>query len=488
MLAHHYLTALELLTATGADTSGIRERAVPALHDAAERAMSLNAYGTAAGFLSHAMQLLQSPDDASPELLLAAGRAFGMAGRRGDELERALAAFEARGDRERAAETAIELSRRDWHRGDTSAARAWIDRAEGLVEGARPSRARAAVLAEGARIAMVNYEPDAALRLSAAAIEVAGELGEVGIRADAMVTRGACLASGGDPDGLRMVEDAIALVGGRGRIAGRGWTNLAAAKSMAGEIRDAVRVSEEGLRLSTTEGDGQGATFLRGGLCAGRYSLGNWDDALVLADELLSAPDGFHYLDSLALDIMSRILEARGDVATARTDIERAVAIARETGEAQAIWPTITNAARHALRHDRREEADHLMREVENSLAETDGIGDPDEWQVVLVLTLTDLGRPEAAARLAERLPPVFWGKVCRAVLDGAPEAGADLLATRGEQPLQAELRVRAARRLVEEGRSVEAERQLSMARAFYRGVGAVAFLRAAEEVLAAAS
>jgi tetratricopeptide (TPR) repeat protein len=265
-------------------------------------------------------------------------------------------------------------------------------------------------------------------------------------------------------------------------------TNLSASKQMAGEFRDAVRITEQGLRLSSTEGDGQAATFLRGGLCAGRYSLGDWDEALVLAGELLSAPESFRYLDGMAYEIRSLIFEARGDLAASRAEHERAVAIARESGEAQQIWPVITSAARQAYQDGRGDEAVRLMREVEDSLAETDAIGDPDEWHVVLMLTLCDLDRGEMAGRLAERLPDGFWRDVCGAVLDEELEVGADMLGAKGEQPLQADLRVRAARRLVDDGRPAEAERQLSLARTFYRAVGATAFLQAADEVLAAAS
>jgi hypothetical protein len=57
-----------------------------------------------------------------------------------------------------------------------------------------------------------------------------------------------------------------------------------------------------------------------------------------------------------------------------------------------------------------------------------------------------------------------------------------------GEQPMQAELRLLAAGRLAAEGRLADAEQQLNLARAFWDSVGAVAYLREADEVLAAAS
>ena len=64
----------------------------------------------------------------------------------------------------------------------------------------------------------------------------------------------------------------------------------------------------------------------------------------------------------------------------------------------------------------------------------------------------------------------------------------ADILATTGEQTLQAELRLLAARQLVGEGRQAEAALQLDRARAFWTGVGATAYLREADELFAAVS
>ena len=47
MLAHHYLTALELARAAGNETPELVERARVALRDAGDRAASLNAFAAA---------------------------------------------------------------------------------------------------------------------------------------------------------------------------------------------------------------------------------------------------------------------------------------------------------------------------------------------------------------------------------------------------------------------------------------------------------
>jgi hypothetical protein len=78
--------------------------------------------------------------------------------------------------------------------------------------------------------------------------------------------------------------------------------------------------------------------------------------------------------------------------------------------------------------------------------------------------------------------------RVCRAAAERAYAEAADLLASMGEQPVRARLRLLAARQLAEEGRLADAEQQLNLARAFWASLGAVAYLREADEVLSAAS
>ena len=106
-LAHHYRTAIELRRASGEDVGELAPRAIRALHEAGEHALALGAYRIAGSFLEGALELLPPGDEPSAELVFDAGRAFGFAGRHGDELERAVEAFERAGDPERAAEAAV---------------------------------------------------------------------------------------------------------------------------------------------------------------------------------------------------------------------------------------------------------------------------------------------------------------------------------------------------------------------------------------------
>jgi len=57
MLAHHYLAALDLAHAAGQDTDGLAPQARAALQQAGDRAVALNAFGSAAGYYRDALAL-----------------------------------------------------------------------------------------------------------------------------------------------------------------------------------------------------------------------------------------------------------------------------------------------------------------------------------------------------------------------------------------------------------------------------------------------
>jgi hypothetical protein len=269
-------------------------------------------------------------------------------------------------------------------------------------------------------------------------------------------------------------------------VASRAHTNLSVAWSSLGDLRRAREALEEGLARAEKEGDAQGSWFMRGNLLGSRFSSGDWDGALALAQSFAASPES-GYQETGAHDILARILLARGDEAAAQTEMRLAVEQA-QGGDAQMWWPTLISLAHFARRSGSLEECRNAIDEVVEALADSETVGDPQEWHVELVLELDALDRGADAAKMVARLPEGLWSRVCGAAVERAYAEAADLLASMGEEPLQARLRLLAARQLAAEGRLGDAEQQLNLARAFWASVDAVAYLREADEVLAAAS
>jgi class 3 adenylate cyclase/tetratricopeptide (TPR) repeat protein len=484
-LAHHYLTAIELRRAAGEDLTARAPRAVQALQDAGERALALGAFDAAVSFLEHALELL--PDDAEPsaELLFHAGRAFAHAGRPDDHLVRAVDAFERAGDPERAAEAAVAASWHAWHTRPADA-RGLLDRATAIVDGRPPSRATALVLAEQARMLLMNFQFESGRREAERAIEHARLIGDIELEADATVTQAGCMTKVGDNSGMELFDRALELVG-HGRVAARAYTNLGVAWASLGDLRRAIEISAEGAALADRDGDMQGAAFLRGNILGIRFDMGEWDEALRDASSLIGAP-GFNRQEYLARTVRAIILESRGEPAAAEVDFELALASARESGEAAAVLPALVVLAGFRRRQGRTGDAAAALDEVVAELEASESVGDVQEFHVELVVELLNADRPHAAESIVGRMPSGPWRDACRALVDGEDAQAADTLASIGTERLAAELRLRSARALASAGRLGEAEAQLELGRAFFRTVGGTAFLAEADAIVTAAS
>jgi tetratricopeptide (TPR) repeat protein len=342
------------------------------------------------------------------------------------------------------------------------------------------------VIAEQARQEMLAYNPDRARELAAEAVSLATVIGDDEIRADALVTGGVVIATGGDLAGVRMIQEALDLVGNRGKVASRAYTNLSVAYGSLGERSEALAALERGLERSEREGDEQGAWFLRGNIISFLYSGGEWDRCLDLVQMFLDEPQETYMLNA-ALEARARILDARGD-ATALDTMRSALEFSERLGDPQTMWPSQVTLAWLARRHDRLAESNAVLEEVFTAMSDNESVGDPQEWHIELVTELAAVGRDADARAIAARLGGGPWADAGLAVVEGRLADAAEVMAAIGDMPLQARLRFLAARRLALEGRLAEAEAQLAQARAFWSSVGATAYLREADDVIAAAS
>src|ERR687891_494607 len=178
LLAHHYLSALELARAAGVDSGVLSEAAANALLRAGERAFALNAFSSAARFIDEALELGVA-DEERPWAMFRLGAALHQAGdqRRREVLETARDALLEAGDPETAAEACALLAEVWWDQGQNDRGRRELDRAQELVRGRPPSRSAARVLVEVSRYAMLSDETDEAIRTGREALEMAEALG-----------------------------------------------------------------------------------------------------------------------------------------------------------------------------------------------------------------------------------------------------------------------------------------------------------------------
>jgi hypothetical protein len=110
-------------------------------------------------------------------------------------------------------------------------------------------------------------------------------------------------------------------------------------------------------------------------------------------------------------------------------------------------------------------------------------------WVIPFVVVLKALGRAQQLEEIARNATiSTRWLEAGLAYANDAFSEAADTLGDMGSRPEEAFVRLRAAEALVGAGRRAEADVQLERALAFYRSVGATAYIREAEGLFAASA
>ena len=134
LLAHHYLSALELARATGSDTSELEGLARHALRAAGERALELNSFAPAIRYFDAALELWPVDDPERPHVLYGHGRAHWAGAATGVEsLEAARDGFLRLGALENAAAAETIRGEIVWAQGRAAAARTPVHRAAAML-------------------------------------------------------------------------------------------------------------------------------------------------------------------------------------------------------------------------------------------------------------------------------------------------------------------------------------------------------------------
>ena len=492
MLAHHYLEALRLRRAAGQEERAeLIERARLAARDAGGRALALGAFPTAARFYEAALELWPEDEPERADLLLDYGRSrFDDVAFDEKLLDEATEGLLREGNREAAAEAQSMVGTIWLNRGEGEEASKHLEDARRLVEDRAPSRAKAFVLQELSRAAMMADDFERAIELASESLRLAEELGIDDMRARNLNTLGVARVHGGDEAGIRDLEQAVAI-----GAAANSHEECAAAANLAwttvvlGDLRRAWDLHQECRRIADRLGLDSYIRWQRAEHVFQCHWLGRWDEALATADEFIREVEAgsSHYMESGCRHIRGAIRLARGDPAAAFADATRATEVARGTRDPQARNPALAFEACARLAVGDREGAGAIANELLAAWSKT-GVRHPHE-SVDGAWALRELGRSEELADAFERPPgQTPWYEAARSIAAGDLAGAADIYAEIGSVPDEVYARLRAAAELVRAGRRVDADAQLRPALPVFVRLGATAWAAEGEALLAASA
>jgi hypothetical protein len=490
VIAHHYVSALDLARAAGLETAELAESARLALHEAGDRAASLNAFAAAKRFYRSALDLWPEDDPAYPQLLFRYGRARFFSEDEGeDSLARAAEELLDAGDRAGASEAETLVGELRWIEGDRDRAFEHFEGAARLMEDEPPSRSKAYVLGNLSRFLMTADEAERSIAIGFAAFKMAQELGLEDVEAHVLSTIGVARVMIGDLGGRVDLERAIQIaeqINSPEVI--RGYNNLASTHAALGDLPRAFGLYELATRAAERFGRIRALRWLEAERMNELYWGGRWDEALALADQFVEQAEGGlpHHREVDARLTRGRIRLARGDVAGALEDSARALAFARRVRDPQTLFPALAFNARILLVTNDPEGATESATTLLDTWAEA-GVTFAAFWLADLAVALADLNRGPDLERACKAYVqiPTRWLDAALAVAQGGDLEAAGTYAAIGSLPDEAEARLRAAVALTQSKRQTEAEAELAPALEFYRSVKATGWLRRAETLVA---
>ena len=372
VLAHHFLTALELAGAAGhaEESKELEAHAIRYLVLAGERALPLDV-ASAEAQLARALARAPAGHSQRAILLERWGQAAQQQGRLQEAkaaLEEALALDRERGETIAAGRALTALNVLLRRLGDPRSEDA-IAEAITLLEAQPPGRDLVAAYAELSGTRLLGNAHGDAIAAAEQALRIAAEIG-LAEPARALGYRGAARAYLGERDGLEDMRRALALAieQGRGRDAATLHNNLAISIWAYEVPKAALAACQEGLDFCERRGI---AEFTLGIAAMRLTFLAASDDlelVLVEAEPLVARLEATSPGDVVeARSVQLRLLAQRGEHGPASVAAAEAiVATARESGELQMMSMAFAAAAELLLAQGRPEQARALLAELEH--------------------------------------------------------------------------------------------------------------------------
>ena len=488
LLAHHWQAAYQYARASRQPTSELALSARLALRAAGDRALSLNDFEGADRWYSAALELWPHDDPDRPLLLLRLGEAQVQGAAKGDAfLEEAANGLLADGDVERAAEAYRLRALLIGRQGQTATARDLYQQALTLLSDRGPSKVRAAVLGELARLLFLTGHLNRAFQAATEALHLAERLGLREQAAMAYCVLGNVRIDRGDESGFADIERATEIALGANYVEAAGmYGDLASASIVLGDLGRGFALQETARESAQKFGVVHILRHLEVERILQDYLQGAWKLAAQGCRDFLAGVESGspHDVADVCWQVQALIELGHGAHLQAMSSAQRAAESGASSGVTQMLLPAFAVHARVLLANGRVAEARARVDEVLAVDPERLAPCNPD-WCGSLAIVLHDLGRGGefmAAVPAAHRTNP--WVVAAQAVAEGDFASAAIHYATIGSRADEAYFRLRAGRQLAGDGRGVEAVEQLKWAVDFFGRADAVAYLSEAEDLL----
>ena len=209
---------------------------------------------------------------------------------------------------------------------------------------------------------------------------------------DTLNTRGVARSDVGDPEWVGDLEPSLALaLEIKSRRAARAYQNLGSLlASNAGEVAKAVALLREGLQFAERLGLGLSLRWFHGELADCAFILGNWEEALRLAEEEIADPEP-HQVQAGCRSVRASVRLARGDRVGAVEDAEVQAKMARSIRDPQVLLPALSVLAYVLARTGDDEGATAALAELAHTSRALEASA--GTWSLVLAFALLELGR-----------------------------------------------------------------------------------------------
>jgi class 3 adenylate cyclase/tetratricopeptide (TPR) repeat protein len=271
------------------------------------------------------------------------------------------------GDPVRIARLQVLMGRALWLSADHVGALAAYRSAVALVPADPPSSERALVVAAQAQALMLSGRSEEAHARCQEALELARALGDRYVQAHVHNTLSGLGWTAGDPVEHAATARSIAFELGAVEEIGRSYANGSEALDYAGRVEEAIALAEEGIAAAPRWGLHDFVVYLTSSLASWKLRRGEFDEVGRLCEEAM--PRG-HTAAAPRHHTNGRLALARGELAQAESELERAEELARGLGGPE-WWPAIlADLGQLRLWQGRLDDAEEFLRRALEAVRE----------------------------------------------------------------------------------------------------------------------